>query len=318
MLVSCLLLLILRAVAIGYGVYFPPPRTQDLLVWQQAKPIDPNRTDLLSTPTLYYFCDQKDILGTVLTQLFENSLFNNRDLVNFIRNNFIPVKVERRTDAPQEPFDELFQKLSYEICPSLVVALPNGTRVHYTSWQSDRMLLAVLRDGLEECPLAAAQYGMKKGKFDLACQGFAKYYAKKMDLPWARFDDRLSKAIHWYFALRHEKRDKEANELVNKMLKDWHKNFRDDTSWPVPCLRYLIGQIPADDVVKLAGKGKSELTTAHYAIGVQSELNGDVKNAKDHLHLAIFRRPESDRDDYNYARTELRLMGETLPKTEDD
>jgi hypothetical protein len=253
-----------------------------------------------------------------LTQLFENSLFNNRELVEFIRSNFVPVKVERRTNAPQEPFDELFQKLAYETAPSLVVALPNGTRVHYTSWQSDRMLLAVLRDALVECPLTAAQYGMKKGNFDLARQGFAKYYAKKMDLSWAPYDDRLSKAIHWYFALRHENRDKEANELLKNMLAEWHKHYHDDTYWPIPCLHYLIGQIPADDVVKAAGRDKSELTTAHYVIGVQSELNGDIKSAKDHLRLAIFRRPDSDRDDYNYARTELRLLGETLPKSEDD
>src|SRR5262249_20211261 len=155
----------------------------------------------------------------------------------FIRNNFVPVKVERRTDAPQEPFDELFQKLSYETCPSLVVALPNGTRVHFTSWQSDRMLLAGLRKAPGGGPPTPAQYAMKKGKFDLACQGFAKYYEKRMDPPWAPYDDRLSKAIHWYFALRHEKRDKEANELLNKILKEWHKHFYDNQNWPVPCLR---------------------------------------------------------------------------------
>ncbi|PWT96886.1 MAG: hypothetical protein C5B53_08800 [Candidatus Melainabacteria bacterium] len=319
MLVSCLILLLLRALVICYGTYFPPKRTQDLLVWQQPKPIEPNRKDLLSTPTLYYFCDEKNLLGIVLTNLFENTLFNNRDVVELIRNNFIPVKVERQENAPHQLFDDLSQKFSCEVFPCMVVTLSNGTKVSYTSWQSDRMLIAILKDALSQCSLSAAQEAMLKGNFGLACQAFAKIKSEKSDLRWTLSDDRLANTIHWFFALKHERREKEAAAVLGETLSVWLNRFPNhERIWPIPCLRYLAGQVSIDDVLKETDQYGGPLVTAHYVIGVQSELNGDLETARKHLRLAVAKKQDEDRDDYKLARAELRLMGEAVPSSEGD
>lgn len=315
MLVSCLLLVFVRAVVIWYGVYFPPPRPQDLLFWQQAKPIDPSRKDLLSTPILYYFCDKSDVFGNIQANVFERSLFNNRDVTELIHNNFIPVKVERLTSAPEPLFDELSQRLSHGMFPCMVVALPDGTSVTYTSWQTDRMLIAVLRDALIEVSRTAAQDAMQKGDFAMAAQSYAKHDAQITDHYWAMEDYRLGNAVHWYIALKHEGKDEEAAKVLEDTLSIWSQRYPRDQFWPVYCLRYLFGQLSADDLLKVAEKEK-ELVTAHYLIGVQSKLKGNLGDAKKHLLLAVRKKTDDYREDYKYARMELRLMGEKIPEAE--
>jgi hypothetical protein len=315
MLVSCLLLVFVRAIVICFGVYFPPPRPQDQLVWLQAKPIDPSRKDLLSTPMLYYFCDKGDVFGMIQANVFEHSLFNNRDVTQLIHNNFIPVKVERLTNTPDPVFDELSQRLSHGVFPCMVVALPDGTSVTYTSWQTDRMLIAVLKDALVESSRTAAQDAMQKGDFAMAAQSYAKHDSQISDHYWAIEDYRLGNAVHWYIALKHEGRDKEAAKVLEDTLSIWSQRYPRDQVWPVFCLRYLFGQLPAEDLLKQAEKDK-ETVTANYLIGVQSKFKGNLGEAKKHLLLAVCKRENNYRDDYKYARTELRLMGEKIPEEE--
>lgn len=334
LLVACLVLFLMRVIAIYYAVYCPPPATRNTLTWQEPKPIDVNRQDLLSTPILYYFCDMSDQFTVIFTDLFEDSLFNNRELVDFIKAHFKTVKVEHRSKVEGQLSDEIIDKYSVTTYPHVVIALPNGKEVSGSGWSSDRLFLAFLKDGAQNCNLTAAREAMMKGIYAVASEAYAREDSDKALLYGQ--DGPLAHAIYWSFALRHEKKDDQARSVLKNALARcdsvkpalplqfrrqlWRWLGSKGRPWPIPCVRYLLGEISVDDLIKQAEKDHwqtSEVTNVHYVCGVNARFDGDLEAAKKHLRMACSKKSERS-DDYNFARRELEEMGEQVAHSDKD
>lgn len=100
LIILCIGLFVMRAVAVFYGTYSQQAPV-NLIAWQQPKPIDKSRRDLLSKPYLYFFFENSDQLHSIIGQVFESMLFQNREVARLIKTEFNPVKVAINEDKPE-------------------------------------------------------------------------------------------------------------------------------------------------------------------------------------------------------------------------
>ncbi len=315
----CIGLFFLRASAVFYGTYYQKTPV-NLISWQQPKPIDRSRQDLLSKPTLYFFYDTSDQFHTITAQVFESMLFHNREVARQINSEFIPVKVslnEEETDALANSLSKSFSVYSF---PSVYIALPNGKQVSHTTWNSDRMFQAFLNDSLITAVSKAAAEAMRTADWSLAIKAYERASKENFhgSIP------NPSDAINWSIALRHQKNEARAKEVLEAELRKnkLPKIIASKDDWPVPCIDYLLGKISRDELMKKA-TGESDKygykgSTLHYVLGENLLLDGRQEDAIKELRIAA----EDTRSPYlysaKYARAQLRALGEKVPEEKED
>lgn len=322
MIAFCIGLLILRTVVIYYGTFYQPAQ-ENMIVWNQPKKMDRSRKDLLSKPTLYFFCDGSDQWNKAITQVAESMLFHNREVAALIEKSVVPVKVVLNGENNDVVSNSLKNALHVSNCPDICVALPNGKRIDRTSWQSDRMFLAFLRDALRMQPRRAAIEAMGRCDWGLACRGFELDHINKADAITVDLYD----TMYWAIALRHHKDDGAARKVLEDALarnKTSFKGFVQDDNWPEPCIKFLLGDLTYEELMKVAKdkKKKSRYSyrpeTAHYICGANYLLDGKIEPAKKELRIIAKSNTASHLYAAKLARAELRALGEDFPEKDDD
>ncbi len=313
----CIGLFIVRASAIFYGTFFQPPQT-NLIVWQQPKLIDKTRKDLLSKPYLYFFYENKDQLHSITGQVFESMLFHNREVANLIKTEFIPVKIGisgDKTDLISKSIGNSFSIYRY---PCIYITLPNGKQVQNTGWQSDRMFHAFLSDALLNTVSHAASEAMKGGDWALA----SKAYEESIRHPHMRNFSNIGEAVYWSIALRHlnnETRAKEVLETARRKNK-LQQLVAGKDEWPTPCADYLLGKISREELAKQAATSGDRWgyrkALVQYVCGADLLLRGKRDEAVKDLRIAATSSTASYLDTGDFARAELRAIGEKVPEIE--
>jgi hypothetical protein len=306
LLVLCVLLFFVRTGLIIYGSFFVPPKP-NVVQWAKPQPIDDNRRDLLSKPTLYYFSDMRSLSSRFVDNLAQQSMLNNREVIHSLESDFVPVRVERREDQDDEVISSLIEKMNVDSYPYVVVCLPDGTRVSSSSWQSDRMFKAYLQDVQHQCIEEAAYQAMEIGNFPVASEAFSRFLTVATDL------DKKSSWPYLYswVALQHQKKDREAQEIIDRGLQICEKANED--KWPVPCMKFLAGKINAAEVMKACNKdGDTGAVSAfHYFAAEKFLAEGLIDEAKKEFRDTLKKGSDSYRQ-VLFARKELKLMGEDV------
>ena len=317
MLILCIGLFVMRTAAVLYGT-FCQQAPVSLISWQQPKPLDKTRKDLLSKPYLYFFYEESDQLHSITNQVFENMLFHNREIARLIKSEFIPVKVavaKDKEDGLPKSLSNSFAVYSY---PAVYVALPNGKHVQNTSWQSDRMFHAFLSDALLSTITRAANDAMLSADWALACEA---YERASHDQRNSNFSN-LTEAIFWSIALRHQKNETKAKEVLEaEQRKQKLPSFlAGEGDWPAPCADYLQGKISRDDLVKSVttqgDKYGYKAVMVHYVCGADLLLRGKKEEAIKDLKLAGAKRSLNYLSSASFACAELRALGDTSPSVE--
>jgi hypothetical protein len=319
MLLLCIGLFLSRTAAIFYGAFFQPA-LDNMISWNQPKPLDKSRRDLLSTPTLYFFCDTSDQVNQIWTQILDNMLFHNQEIATLIKEKMIPVKVVLHGENSDALSKSLKDSLHVTSCPAICLALPNGKLVNSASWQSDRMFVAFLKDGLKRKSYTAALEAMRNNDWVGACRAYEIVQRESKDD--IRFD--LYDKVYWSIALRHIKDETKARAVLEDALKRTRKSFKLDKkdNWPEPCVDYLLGNLSYDELMKAAAANKKKSNyhdeTVHYICGVKYLLDGNDKLARKELRMVAENQGARYLYAAKFARAELRALGEKFPERDDD
>lgn len=312
LLLLCLGLMIFRLFFIAYSTYFPSESPANTIVWQSAVPLDRNRKDLLTKPDLYYFCDRSDKMQEMISKVGEGFLFNNRQVVQFLKNNFRLTKIEHQNED-NEVVAKLRDQLSVYMYPTITITLVDGTRVNSCSWQTDRGFMVFMEDALRDRYAIAARRGLLTGNYHIACEALAtlKQLPEHVNVQ-AAFLSSDDPAIYQYIALRHLKRDAEAQTVLQQALIEQNKTYGEKRT---VALQFLLGQITQSQYVAQI-KDTSTPTRIHYLCAEKNLFDGNLKLAKTEFHLAVANKNDLFSDDYKYACTELKALGETIPSEE--
>lgn len=248
-------------------------------------------------------------------------LFHNREIAQLLKEAVIPIKVTLKGENSDALSKSLKNSCHILSTPAFCVTLPNGAIVDSTSWQSDRMFVAYLKDAVKRSLNKAAVEAMKRNDFALACRAFEADYKNNVNNN--RFD--LYDTMYWSIALRHQKDDTKARNVLIEARDRYSKYFKFDKNdnWPEPCINYMLGEISQEELMKKASEKKEKYSykedTARYICGTKFLLEGNVELAKKEL------KPVADSTSARYhtaakfARAELRALGEHYPeKAEED
>ncbi len=319
LLTACVVLLFMRGVSIFYATFYHKA-PEKIVAWQQPKALDKSRRDLLSRPSLYFFCDNSNQFNSIMTQLYDNMLFQNREIVSMINESVIPIRVVLNGEKSDALSKSLKNSLRISNTPSVCLALPNGAYVEGTAWQSDRMFVAFLHDAMEHSVRTAGFEAMRNTDWDTACRAFQLDFENK---PSDELVDYYG-TIYWSIALRHNHNDARAREVLQDALKRNKKAlyFDKDDRWPEPCVHFLLGEINWDELKKRAAeyknKHKYQAETAQYVYAVNLFLEGKTEQAKKELREVAENKDTRYYYSGKFARAELRALGETYPKEEED
>lgn len=101
-----------------------------------------------------------------------------------------------------------------------------------------------------------------------------------------------------YFALRKQKKDAEAKELIESWLA-----VTKTSDWPRPVIEYLSGRITADKLLAEA-KTPEQQTVAHTYIGEMLYVSGKTAEANERFRW-VFKNGKKFMDEYDLARIEM-------------
>lgn len=319
LLIACIVLFLLRGAVVYYATFFHSV-PEKMIAWGQPKPIDKSRTDLLATPRLYFLCDTGDQWNKIFTDIYDSLLFQNREVAALINKTYIPIKVELKGEKSDALSKSIKSTLRATYCPGVYITLPNGAVVDSTTWQSDRMFVAFLKDALRRSSHTAAFEAMRKADWTVACRAFQlDYDAKSID---ETVD--LYGAIYWSFALRHKNQEEKARKVLEDALRRNKKAliFDKDDTWPEPCVHYLLGDLTHAELMKKAAaykkKNRYQDETARFVYGVNLLLAGKTELAKTELKKVAENRDSAYYYSGKMARAELRALGENYPEQEEE
>jgi len=247
-------------------------------------------------------------------------LFHNREVAAIIKRSTIPVKVVLKGENSDALSKSLKGSLRVTTTPAICLALPNGKKVDDTSWQSDRMFVAFLKDALKRQSRSAAFEAMRKNDWPLACKAYEIDHKDSANA--LRVD--LYDTIYWSVALRHNNDDTTARKVLEEALARTKKSFKFDQkdNWPEPCVDYLLGNISYDELMKLSATNKTKHSyrdeTAHYVCGIKYLLDGNKELAIKELRKIADDRGARYLYSAKFARAELRALGENYPEKDED
>jgi len=305
LIIACAVLMIVRCAVICYRTYFPAVSPRLSIVWQAPAELQPQRRDLLSRPTLYFFCDHSHPVASAISDLVAGVIFNNRQIVQYMQNNFRLIKVDS-TSHNSDLIAQLSRKYHYYSLFKVVVTLVDGTKIDSCDFDSDRGFMIFLQNAYSERRFeTAAQTAMLDCDFKEASDAYEKIDPKRR---FARAPDGYE--IYWCIALLRQHRDDEAKQILEKSLASYRTHNSDD-AYPIPQIRYLLGQLSQQQLID---RGK---IPANYLIGEQLMLQGKTKQAAEKFRLAGAKN-QSYWLPCRLARAELLSLGQELPKDTDE
>ncbi len=268
LILSCALFFAGRLLLTGFES-ISPPKASDEIRWRKPAAITEAERH---SGKLFFYDFQADWCDPC--RQMDKGCFLSRDIVKQLNSEFIPVRVSDmkrengKNDAATQELEDSYNVMAF---PTLVVAMPNGTKV------SDHLGMATsqsLRTFLQEALTVAAYY---KGKDEMIagdCQGAA-----------ASFDEFLEKTNwqHWrsayaaiFSSISHREigeADK-ADAIIAKALTELH-----DHTFPYPVLVHLSGKQSFDELLKEASENKNNRILSYAYSGLDLYTRKNFKDA---------------------------------------
>jgi hypothetical protein len=329
LIVLCLALLAARIATIVFDTWYPPPAVNDIS-WQ-AVPTPGERSgksDPNAKPTLYLFLNVTPPLGFIFAKVIDYSVLNNRQVVSFLKEHFVPVKVEWQSDKNSDQVDALRNRYSVRAnLPDFIVALPDGSFVADTGFTSDRGFELFLRRSLVHSYWVTAVEYMHKGEYKAAAELYGKWLRETST---GRYD-KLNGAIYRALALGLATNAAAAKQAAFESLAQLRDNnagtnplavmvrqssgSRLKGDWPEPCLRFLAGDMSEQDLLSTSDGSLAE-TEARFVIGMMNLINGHISKAKEDLEFVV-KKAAHNSDEGQISRLQLAKLGIQLPEESD-
>jgi thiol-disulfide isomerase/thioredoxin len=295
LLVSTLLFLITRA-GLTISETFNPPKASEEIQWRTPATITPS--DRGSDKLFFYefsaqWCEP--------CKQLESTALSSRAVVEMLNKKFVPVQVvdRKREDGKNKPdTQELEDMFSIQAFPTMVVALPDGTKIQ----EQLGVINAVrLKKILSEASTLSNYYHGKEclinGEAKLAAEYFETFLN---EVHWNHWRAPFA-AILCAIAYESVHDPAKAEQVLNKSI----ASFKDH-SFPYPILLHLAGKIGFDQLLKEAGENKGSRLMAYAYSGVQCFARGNTDEAAQRLTWVKANSTDETSFEYRIARS---IMG---------
>lgn len=204
----------------------------------------------------------------------EKTAFQSKDVVNLLNNEFIPVRVvdrKREDGKNSQKVQELQDVYSVQAFPSLVVAMPNGTKVVDHLGKADSQALRkFLQEALTVLPYHRGKEEMIAGETALAAKSFSDFLTLQDWQHWRC----VYAAIFGSIAKREIGEAAVADKIVSDAIREVHEH-----TFPYPILEYLGGKIDFDRLLKAASESKGNRVLCYAYAGLDAHSKKNYKEA---------------------------------------
>lgn len=269
-----------------------PSQTVEAVAWQQPTQMDLGH-GYQSKLVLYYFT----AVGNESCQRLNQTSLLNRDVVNLINEEFLPVKIsneELREGAESSKLiKDLQQKYSIYNFPVLVVTLPNGREIEtasaYFGIGAKSLLQFLQRCQKREAYSRGVDY-LAHAKYNEAVRAFEAWLGSGTNSKLESMDGALYCALS-YRMLGDDRGADNILETTMKGVNRWKEKI-----WPEPLAEFVLGKIDGDTLLKECDKRSFREPRVYYFIGMLELRKGNTQGALDNFRLA-----EKD----NYTSSEI-------------
>lgn len=233
-------------------------------------------------------------------KLMERSAFLSRDVINLLNSEFVAVKINdrKKEDGKNDSqTQELEDKFNVQAFPTLVVAMPDGSKVidHVGSANS-----AALRSFLKEALTVADYYWGKEqiisGDYASAAGSFENFISKTRWQHW-----RCSfAAVFASTAFRKIGDGEKADKILNESLTRIH-----DHGFPYPVIEYLAGKRNFDSLLKEASENKNNRILSYAYAGMDCFARHDYDEAEKHFDWVLKNCDDKDTFEHRIAESQL-------------
>lgn len=301
LLVATIFCLTLR-IGIGLKENLDPPRASVEIKWRSPDQL--SKQDLEGSKLIFY--DFRADWCQPCRQM-DNSAFLSQDVVTELNNSFVPIRVidRKKEDGKNNILiQKLEDRFSVQAFPSLVIAMPDGTKVlDHLGAASASSVKKLMQEAL-----TVSDYYQGKEKL---IQGDANAAAKCFD----RFLDR-TKWQHWRcahasifscVAHREISQTAKAETVLTEALNKIHEH-----TFPYPILKYLAGKISWDELLKEASENKSNRLLCYAYAGIDCYAKKQFAEAKEKFDWVESNCDEKDSFEYRVTKagsTRLKELG---------
>lgn len=297
LLVSTLLFLIARA-GLTVSETLNPPKASEEIQWRTPSTITPS--DRGSDKLFFYefsaqWCEP--------CKQLESTALSSRSVVEMLNKKFVPVRViDRKREDGKNKADtqELEDIFSIQAFPTMVVALPDGTKIQ----EQLGVINAVgLKKILSEASTLSNYYHGKECLINGEPKLAAEYF------------DTFLKDVHWNHwrapfaailcAIAYESIHDQTKAM--QVLDTSITSFKDH-SFPYPILLHLAGRIGFDELLKEAGENKGSRLMAYAYSGVQCYARGKIDEAAERLAWVKANSTDETSFEYRISRSILNSL----------
>lgn len=233
----------------------------------------------------------------------ERSVFQSRDVVSLLNDNFVSVRVNdrKREDGKNEAATQnLEDQFSVQAFPSLVVAMPGGTKIIDHLGQAGS---ASVKKFLQEAQELADYFRGKEQIIADDCTAAAKSFDHFIS---------VSKWQHWrccYSAIFSVIAHRELAEFdkADEILRTAIEQVKDHT-FPYPILRYLAGKRTFDDLLKDASENKSNRILCNAYAGIDNYARKKYDLARQQFAWVLDNCDDKESFEFRVCQSRMHLM----------
>ena len=236
-------------------------------------------------------------------KLMDENTFLNKQVAKKIQSDFRPIKVidrQREDGENSQEVSRLQDYYSVRMFPTIVVALPDGTKISSTFGASTpKMFLKFLDKIKVDKHEALALQSLKAGDSKKAAEEYDHLLRIK---EWPRGID-MDVFMFACYANALEGKPARMKEIAKQAKESFNES--DESEWPNPMYRYFIGEINEEKLLESAGGKKARNKEAHFTIASKKIAVGDKKGFKEGL-IWISEQGIDDSDQYRLASNKLK------------
>lgn len=272
-----------------------PPKASVEINWRTPESITPSDR---GSDKLFFYEFSADWCEPC--KQLESTALSSKEVVRYLNDNFVPVRIidRKREDGKNKPeTQELEDMFSVQAFPTIVVALPDGTKIQD---QLGVINAVGLKKILSEASTLSNYFHGKECLINSEPKLAAEYFETFLtEIKWNHWRAPFASIL---CALSFEivgDRKKTA-EVLNTAI----STFKDH-SFPYPIILHLAGKISFDELLKEAGENKGSRIMAYAYSGVLDFARGNTAQAADKLSWAKSNSNDETSFEYRISRSLL-------------
>jgi thiol-disulfide isomerase/thioredoxin len=312
LLISTMFLLIVRA-GLSISESISPPKASEEIKWRTPDTITPSDR---GSDKLFFYEFSADWCEPC--KQLESTALSSREVVKFLNEKFIPVRVvdRKREDGKNTPAtQELEDMFSVQAFPTMVVALPDGTKIQD---QLGVVNAVGLRKVLSEANTLSNYFHGKECLINAEPKLASEYFEAFLNQThWNHWRAPFASIL---CALAFETMHDQAGS--KRILEKAITTFKDH-SFPYPIITHLAGKISFDELLKEAGENKGSRLMAYAYSGVMDFSRGNTAKAEEKLSWVRSNSNDETSFEYRISRSILaqlkskRVTQLTMPQKQD-